>query len=142
VRKIHAKIRNKRQDWSHKESTNLIKSSRLIRVGNVSASRLMKTRMAKSVTDAGWFQFKEMLKYKAITHGVDFEETGEAYSTVTCSQCLERTGPRGVRSLGIRDWTCSNCGSSHDRDVNAAKNILLFGMVGRPETGRLPLSSG
>ncbi len=142
VRKIHAKIRNIRQDWNHKESTKLIESCSLIRVGNVSSSGLMKTRMAKSVADAGWFQFKTMLKYKAITHGVDFEETNEAFSTVTCSQCLERTGPSGIRNVGIREWICSSCRASHDRDVNAAKNILIFGLVGRPDAGRFPLSSG
>lgn len=141
VRKIHAKIRNIRQDWNHKKSTKLIQSCCLIRVGNVSSSGLMKTKMAKSVADAGWFQFKTMLKYKAITHGVDVGETNEAYTTVTCSQCLERTGPKGISDLGIRDWICKNCGTSHDRDVNAAKNILIFGMVGRPDAGRLPLTS-
>lgn len=141
VRKIHANIRNQRKDWNHKKTTLLIRSSSLIRVGNVSSSRLVKTNMAKGVSDASWFQVKTMLKYKAVTHGVDFAETNESYSTVTCSHCLERTGPRGLEGLGVRDWECRNCGTSHDRDVNAAKNILIFGLVGRPDAGRFPLSS-
>ncbi len=82
-----------------------------------------------------------MLRYKAVTHGVDFAETNESYSTVTCSHCLERTGPRGLEGLEVRDWECGNCGKQHDRDVNGAKNILIFGLVGQPDAGCFPLSS-
>ncbi len=126
VKAIHAKIKNSRKDWNHKVTTKLINTNDQIFVGNVSSSKLKKTRMAKSVSDAGWADFKSMLAYKAITLGVEYKEVKESFSTITCSVCLERTGPSGLSGLGVREWTCS-CGASHNRDVNAAKNILRFG---------------
>lgn len=126
TRSIHDKIKNIRKDWSHKKSTELVNSSGKIVVGDVSSSKLKRTRMAKSVSDAGWYQFKSMLAYKAAALGVEYKEINEKFSTVTCSTCFERTGPRGLGALGVREWICK-CGASHDRDVNAAKNILRFG---------------
>lgn len=64
--------------------------------------------------------------YKAIALGVEYKEVNEMFSTVTCSTCFERTGPSGLSALGVREWICK-CGAVHDRDVNAAKNILRFG---------------
>lgn len=126
VTNIHTKIKNVRRDWNHKQTTKLINSFDRIIVGNVSSSKLKKTRMAKSVSDAGWADFKSMLAYKAIALGVEFKEVKENFSTVTCSTCFERTGPRGLSALGVREWICK-CGASHNRDVNAAINILRFG---------------
>ncbi len=126
VKAIHAKIKNSRKDWTHKATTKLINTNDQIFVGNVSSSKLKKTRLAKSVSDAGWYDFKSMLAYKAITLGVEYKEVKESFSTVTCSSCFERTGPSGLSGLGVREWACS-CGASHNRDVNAAKNILRFG---------------
>ena len=90
--------------------------------------------MAKSVSDAGWADFKLMLAYKAITLGIDYNEVNESFSTVTCSGCSAKSGPKGLIGLGVREWVCVECGSVHERDVNAAKNILhysLSGMTGR-----------
>jgi len=126
--KVHAKIKNVRKDFLHKASTALVKKHKQIFVGNVSSTKLVKTKMAKSVLDASWGMFKAMLKYKSIRIGVDYQETDERYSTVTCSDCFERSGPSGLSALGIRDWVCSRCGSQHLRDVNAAKNILSFAL--------------
>lgn len=123
---LHLKIKNTRKDWNHKQTTRLVNSFSRIVVGNVSPSKLKKTRMAKSVSDAGWADFKSMLAYKAIALGVEYKEINEMFSTVTCSACLQRTGPSGLSSVGIREWTCK-CGVSHNRDVNAAMNILRFG---------------
>lgn len=136
VKAIHAKIKNKRKDWNHKKTTELVQDYDYIAVGNVSSSKLKKTRMAKSVSDAGWSQFKTMLEYKAITLGVEVKEVNENFSTVTCSTCGERTGPSGLSSLRVREWVCSSCGTSHHRDVNAATNILLSaqGIVRRRES--------
>lgn len=126
VAKIHAKIKNTRKDWNHKQTTKLVNSFDRIIVGNVSSLKLKRTRFAKSVTDASWYDFKSMLAYKAIALGVEFKEVKENFSTVTCSVCFERTGPSGLSALGVREWTCK-CGASHSRDVNAARNILRFG---------------
>jgi putative transposase len=128
IKSIHAKIKNSRKDWNHKVTTKLINSNDVIFVGNVSPSKLKKTRMAKSVSDAGWADFKSMLAYKAIALGVEYKEVKENFSTVTCSVCFERTGPSGLSALGVRKWVCKQCGASHNRDVNAAKNILSFGL--------------
>ncbi len=127
VKAIHAKIQNTRKDWNHKQTTKLINQYDKIIVGNVSPSKLKGTRMAKSVSDASWADFKSMLSYKAIALGVEFSEVNESYSSVTCSGCFERSGPSGLSALGVREWTCSCCGELHDRDTNAAKNILRIG---------------
>jgi len=130
VKALHAKIANRRKDALHKLSTELVNSHGAIFIGNVNASGLAKTRMAKSVLDAGWSTFRTMLQYKSDDAGVWFEEVDEALSTQTCSCCGLRTGPKGVSGLGIRGWTCNACGTVHDRDVNAAKNILARGRAG------------
>lgn len=124
---IHAKIKNCRKDWAHKETTKIIKEKDFIVVGDVSPNKLKKTKMAKSVSDAGWYQFKSLLAYKAIRFGRDYKEVKENFSTVTCSVCLNRTNVGGLSNLGVREWTCSICGTVHDRDTNAARNILRFG---------------
>lgn len=125
VTQIQNKIKNVRKDFLHKETTKLAKKYNKIYVGDVSSSRLAKTKMAKSVNDAGWGMLKSMLEYKAIRLGVDLKVVKENYSTVTCSACFERTGPSGLSALGVREFVCTSCGVIHDRDVNAATNILL-----------------
>lgn len=124
---ISAKIANCRRDELHKFSTQLVNQYDTIFVGDVSSLKLVKTPMAKSVLDAGWGMFRSMLEYKAIRLGVDVIETKENFSSVTCSACGERSGPSGLSDLGVREWTCMHCNISHDRDINAAHNILRFG---------------
>jgi putative transposase len=126
---IHARIANARRDFLHKLSTRIVREFDYIAVGNVNAAGLAKTSMAKSVYDAGWSSFRNQLAYKAIKHGATFEEVNEAFSSQVCSSCgsLPDSRPKGIADLGIREWVCSDCGSKHDRDVNAAKNILRRG---------------
>ena len=130
VKAIHARISNQRKNALHQETSRLVKEHAAIFVGNVSAKSLAKTSMAKSVLDAAWTTFRTQLKYKALRHCVVFEEINEAYSTQTCSCCEEFSpgSPKGRAGLGIRQWTCSMCGSEHDRDVNAARNIARLGL--------------
>lgn len=127
VKSIHAKIANKRKDFHHKLSDRITKEFDYIAVGNVNAAGLAKTKMAKSVLDAGWSSFRQMLAYKAIRHNAWYEEVNESFTTQTCSQCGSIEGPKGLSGLGIREWTCGSCGAVHDRDTNAAMNILLRG---------------
>ncbi|MFM0553585.1 transposase [Paraburkholderia sediminicola] len=127
VRALHAKIKNSRKDQLHKLSTALVKEYGAIFIGNVNASALARTRMAKSVLDAGWSLFRTMLQYKSDCAGVWFDEVNEAYTTQTCSCCKRRTGPKGLQDLGIREWACLECGAYHHRDINAAVNILAAG---------------
>ena len=130
VRAIHVKVANRRKDFLHKASAKIAAEFGLIVVGDVSPSKIAQTRMAKSSLDAGWSDFKNMLSYKAIRHGGNMIEVSERHSTQTCSECgsLPPSRPRGIAGLGIRRWTCDDCGSVHDRDVNAARNIVRAGL--------------
>ncbi len=129
VKAIHAKVKNRRADAIHQFTTQLVREHSLIVVGNVSSKALVKTKMAKSVLDAGWFMLKTQLDTKSKTMQGVFLEVNEAYSTQACSCCgsISVNSPKGRTGLGIREWTCPDCGSLHDRDVNAAKNILAAG---------------
>jgi len=129
VKTIHAKIKNRRADALHKFSNKIVKENSLIVVGNVSASGLAKTKMAKSVLDAGWAMLKDMIDYKSKGMQSVFLEVNEAYSTQTCSSCgcIGDNSPKGLASLNKRSWECSHCGALLDRDVNAALNILAAG---------------
>jgi putative transposase len=127
VKAIHAKMKNVRRDWTHKVTTTIVKRSAFLYVGDVSSTQLAKTRMAKSTYDAGWGIVRTQLTYKASRLAGFCVPTRESFSSVTCSACLQRTGPSGLGGLGVREWTCSHCGVSHDRDINSAKNILRLG---------------
>jgi IS605 OrfB family transposase len=131
---IHAEITNARKDHLHKASAKLADANRLIVVGNVNAAGLAKTRMAKSVLDAGWSMFRSMLAYKARRHQATFLEVNERFTTQTCSACgaIHEAWPKGIAGLEIREWRCPSCGASHDRDVNAARNILALGRSAAP----------
>ncbi len=129
VKAIHAKIKNSRKDALHKFSTSLVNDYGAIFVGDVSSNKLARTRMAKSVLDTGWGMLKEQLRYKAMARSVFFEEVNERNTTQTCSSCavVSASSPKGRAGLRIREWTCE-CGVTHDRDINAAKNILALGL--------------
>ncbi len=127
---ISAKIKNRRSNDQHQFSRLLANEYGAIFVGNISSSKLIKTKMAKSVHDAGWSQLKTMLEYKCHEAGVVFLEVNESNTTQTCSSCGEKppSRPKGIAGLGIRQWTCDCCGVIHDRDINASKNILRIGL--------------
>ena len=125
-KRIHAKIKNKRRDFLHKETTKIARKYHTVFVGDVSG-KFVQSGNGKSSTDASIGVIRDLLKYKAIKHSGYCYEVSENSSTVTCSICHKRTGPSGLSGLGVREWTCSECHAHHDRDMNAAKNILRFG---------------
>jgi putative transposase len=127
VKAINAKIANCRKDWTHKVTTAIASKARLIVVGNVSSTKLAQTRFAKSTYDAAWGITRMLLRYKSQRLGALYVEVNEAFSTVTCSACGQRTGPSGLSHLGVRVWMCSQCGTLHHRDLNSATNILRSG---------------
>jgi transposase len=131
---VQAKIKNARKDWTHKVTTAIARRAKLIAVGDVSSVKLAKTRLAKSTYDAGWGMCRHQLHYKAIRLAGVCVPVSEKFSSVTCSACLARTGPSGLSALGVREWICRTCGMSHDRDINAAHNILRTGR-GTPVKG-------
>lgn len=131
VRAIHAKIANRRKDFMHKASSKLAKEYGLIVIGDVSPSKLARTNMAKSVLDAGWSRFKDMLSWKLrLRSGGMLLEVSEHLTSQVCSACgsLPPSRPKGIADVGIREWACDDCGTVHDRDVNAARNILRVGL--------------
>ncbi|MGO1742929.1 MAG: RNA-guided endonuclease InsQ/TnpB family protein [Psychrobacter sp.] len=128
VKAIHAKIKNTRQDLIHKFTSKLVKDNNVIIVGKLQSKSFTSSKLAKSVYDAGWFEIKRQLTYKCEYAGCHYAEVNEHYTTQTCSCCGSRqNSPKGRAGLGIREWFCE-CGVTHDRDVNAAKNILALGL--------------
>jgi putative transposase len=96
-----------------------------VTVEDLAVKGLARTKLAKSVHDAGWSAFVNMLEYKAKLYGRDFCKTGRFEPTSqVCSACGIKDGPK---PLHVRMWTCAACGTVHDRDVNAARNILVLG---------------
>jgi len=127
ITSIHRKIANIRKDSIHKETTRLVKEYDLIVVGDVSSTKLVKTKMAKSTLDNSWGAYKSLLAYKTIRFGKELKVVKESWTSKTCHTCGTIAGFGGLSGLSVREWTCGNCGETHDRDVNAAKNILRLG---------------
>jgi IS605 OrfB family transposase len=127
TKRIHAKIANIRKDFNHKTANAILKDAKAVYVGDVSSVKLVKTNMAKSVLDSGWGQLKSFLIYKSKMLGTTVKEVNESWTTITCSCCGVKSGPSGLSGLSVRSWVCI-CGVEHDRDINAAKNILKIGL--------------
>jgi putative transposase len=128
AKRLCRKAARRRADALHKFSRKLVNQYQYIVVGDVSSQKLVKTRMAKSVLDAGWGMLKRMLQYKGEYAGRSVAVVSERNTTRTCSVCGSLTGPTGTDMLGVRRWDCPECGTGHDRDVNAARNILNAGL--------------
>jgi putative transposase len=128
AKRLHRKACNQRKDAIHKFSTTLVRKYERIYIGDVSSTKLAKTRMAKSVLDAGWGMLRNQLRYKGEHAGRKVEIVSEKFTTRACSSCGALTGPAGWTGLVVRHWVCDACGEAHDRDVNAARNILTVGL--------------
>ncbi|MET7537718.1 RNA-guided endonuclease TnpB family protein [Streptomyces sp. NPDC005507] len=119
--RAHAAVADARREFHHQLSTKLIRDNQAIGVEDLAVRALARTRMAKSVHDAGWSQFVTMLQYKAKRYGRTLIKIGRFVPTSqTCHVCDRIDGPK---PLHIRIWTCPGCHTVHDRDVNAAINV-------------------
>jgi putative transposase len=133
VAAAHRKVRDRRADHHHKLALRLVRENQAVAVEDLAVAGLARTRLAKSVHDAGWALFVRRLEGKAAQYGRRVVKVGRWEPTSqTCSGCGHRDGPK---PLGVRTWACQVCGAVHDRDLNAARNILkLMVAAGLAET--------
>ena len=123
VARAHARVGDARREFHHQLSTALIRETQAVAVEDLAVSGLARTRLAKSVHDAGWSSFVAMLEYKARLYGRQFHRIGRFEPTSQmCSACGAKDGPK---PLHIRSWQCQGCGAWLDRDVNAAVNVAM-----------------
>jgi len=149
AKRLHRRAANRRRDALHKFTRKIVDRYEFIVVGDVSSLKLVKTRMAKSVLDAGWGMLRTQLLYKGEHAGRSVRVASERYTTRACSSCGALAGPSGLDMLVVRRWRCAECGALHDRDANAARNILTAGLRCRGESpgstqvlGKEPPSAG
>jgi IS605 OrfB family transposase len=125
AKRLHRRAARCRREALHRFTRMIVDTYQNIVIGDVSSLKLAKTSMAKSVLDAGWGLLKVQLQSKGQQAGRSVFIINESHTTRTCSSCRALTGPKGLDMLLVRTWLCSACGDMHDRDVNAAKNILF-----------------
>ena len=135
VAKVHARIKDIRIDFLHKLSSKLIRENQSISIEDLNVSGMVKNRkLSKAISDLGWRSFRTMLEAKAEMYGRDVVAISRWEPTSqTCSCCGHR---EGRKKLSIREWQCLNCGTLHDRDINAAKNIKVAGGQSETKNGR------
>lgn len=125
--RLQERLANQRKDRNHKLSRRLVAEYQTIAWSKDHDKALSRT-FGKSVASAGHAQLRGMLAYKCRAGGRQFLEVPSRFSTKTCSACGSLSGPTGYAGLSVRQWQCADCGSAHDRDVNAAMNTLIAGV--------------
>lgn len=130
VAKQHEKIANQRKDFLNKLSKRLINENQVIALETLKIKNMMRNhKLAKSIADVSWCEFVRQLEYKSIWYGREIIRINTWYpSSQTCSSCGHVDGKK---PLSVREWTCSECGIRHERDINAAINILNEGLRDR-----------
>jgi putative transposase len=128
VARAHRKVRAARTDFLHKTSTRIIRNHDVIVIEDLNVSGMVRNHaLARAISDCGWGEFRRMVEYKADRYGRHLIVTDRWYpSSKTCSACGHLLA---TLSLSTRTWQCPSCGTRHDRDINAAKNILAAGLA-------------
>lgn len=126
--RLHEHIANQRKDTINKISTKLIRENDVICMEDLAVQNMVKNhKVAKAISDAGWGEFKRQITYKAKWYGREMVKIDRFFpSSQICSECGAKWA--GTKDLSVRKWKCPECGKIHDRDYNAAKNILTEGM--------------
>jgi putative transposase len=128
VAKIHARIADRRRDYQHKLSTRMIRENQTICVESLHVKNMLKNHcLAKSISDVGWGEFVRQLEYKAQWYGRTLVKIDKFYPS--SKRCFDCGHILDSLSLDVRHWTCPECGMAHDRDINAARNILAAGQA-------------
>jgi len=133
--RLQERLANQRKDRNHKLSRQLVAENQTI-VWSKDNDKALARSFGKSVASAAHAQLRTMLAYKCTASGRQFVEVPSRFSTKTCSACGSLSGPTGYAGLSVRQWQCADCGSAHDRDVNAAINTLHAGVGTTHESAR------
>ncbi|MCX2184951.1 transposase [Streptomyces sp. SKN60] len=128
VARIHARIADRRRDGLHKLTTRLVRENQTLVIEDLTVRNMVRNRrLARAISDAAWAEFRSLLEYKAGWYGREVIAVDRFFpSSKLCSHC----GTLAMKMpLNVRTWTCESCGTAHDRDVNAARNLLAAGLA-------------
>src|SRR5947209_1350709 len=128
VAKIHARIADRRRDYQHKLSTQIIRENQIVCIESLSVKNMVKNHcLAKAISDVGWSELSRQLEYKAAWSGRTLVKIDKFYPS--SKRCFDCGHLLDSLTLDVRSWTCPQCGRGHDRDINAAQNILAAGLA-------------
>jgi putative transposase len=132
VARVHARITDRRRDHLHKTTTMLVRESQALAIEDLTVQNMLRNHsLARAISDAAWSEFRRMLEYKAEWHGRDILLVNRWYPSSKLCSAAGCAHVAQSMPLGTREWTCPACGTLHDRDINAAKNILAAGLAER-----------